>query len=82
VEEVWPHAAEPCDGTPWWRGRVNDDGEAVAVPLARTSWRGRQGEAHGAGELAREGWKEGCPRPRSDAALSARWREKRQIGAW
>ena len=44
-----------CGRAVWWRGRVSGDGEAVAVPLACARWRGRQGEASGAGELAREG---------------------------
>ena len=35
IEKDWPRAAEPCDGTPWWHGRISDDGEAVAVWLRR-----------------------------------------------
>ena len=54
MEEVWPRAVESCGGAPRWRDRVNGDGEAVAVPIVCTRWRGRQGEATGAGELARE----------------------------
>ena len=50
--EGWPCAAEPCGGAPRWRGRVNGDGEAVAVPLTCARWRGRQGEASSVGELA------------------------------
>ena len=48
AEEVWPHAAEPGDGAPWWCDHVSSDGETVAVLLACTRWRERQGEASGA----------------------------------
>ena len=53
AEEGWPRAAELYGGAPWWCGRVNSDGEVVAVPLACARWRGRQGEASDAGELDR-----------------------------
>ena len=33
TEKGYPCAVEPCSGAPWWHGRVNDDGEAVAVQL-------------------------------------------------
>ena len=39
-----------------WHGRICDDGEAVAVWLRSAGWRGRQGEASGVSELARERW--------------------------
>ena len=35
---------------------TSDDGAVVAVPLACARWRGRQGEASGACDLAQEGW--------------------------
>ena len=54
AEEVCPREAESCSDAPWWRGRISGDWEAVAVPLACARWRGRQGEASGAGELTRE----------------------------
>ena len=44
-----------CGGAPRCHGRVSDDGEAVAVWLACARWRGRRGEAGGAGELTRDG---------------------------
>ena len=82
MEEGWPRAAEPCGGAPRWHGRVSDEGEAVAFQLRRARWRGSQGDASDVGELAREGRLESCPHPRPNVALSARRREKRQIGAW
>ena len=45
---------QPCDGAPRRHGCVSYDGEAVEVPLACARWRGRQGKASGASELARE----------------------------
>jgi len=55
AEEGWPRAAELCGGAPRWHGRINGDGEAVAVPLACARWRVRQGKASSAGELVQGG---------------------------
>ena len=55
TEKGWPRVAEPCGDALRWHGHVSDDGEAVAVLLTCTRWRGRQGEASGVGEMAQEG---------------------------
>jgi len=52
-----------CGRSMRWHGHVSDEGDVVFVRLRRTRWRGSQGDASGAGELAREGTMGVLPSP-------------------